>query len=81
MENNYSRKRSEFPEETHKKRSTSKPVMKHPIKKWEVTLKELEDEEGKKYKVTRRIPEVSVTETKIFDSKEEARQQLNAWLK
>jgi len=41
---------------------------------------ELEEENRIKYKVTRRIPELSVAETKIFNSKEEAKQQFEEWL-
>ena len=55
-------------------------IQKHPIKKWEVSIMELEEENRIKYKVTRRIPELSVAETKIFNSKEEAKQQFEEWL-
>jgi len=34
----------------------------------------------KKYKVTRRMPGMSVAETRIFSSKEEAMKQLDEWL-
>lgn len=47
--------------------------------KWEVTMMELEGN-GKKFKVTRRIPELHVSETKIFNSKDEARRQFEEWL-
>ena len=47
--------------------------------KWEVTIMELK-ENGEKYKVTRRIPGMSVSETKLFKSKEEAIKQLEEWL-
>jgi len=50
-------------------------------KKWEVTIIELENDIGKKYKVTKRIPDLLVTETRIFRKKEEARKQLNQWLR
>ena len=53
---------------------------KHLTKKWEVSIMEYQDEAGKKYKVTRRIPELSVAETKIFDSKEKAKSQFEEWL-
>ena len=33
-----------------------------------------------KNKVTRRLPELSVAETKMFSSKEEAKKQFNEWL-
>lgn len=49
-------------------------------KKWEVSLMKLEND-GKKYKVTRRIPELSVSETKVFKTKKEAIEQFNEWLK
>ncbi len=50
-------------------------------KKWEVSLTAFEDEEGKKYKVTRRMPNMSVAETKFFKSKDEAKKQYEEWLK
>jgi len=49
--------------------------------KWEVTIAEFEDAEGKKYKVTRRMPELFVAETKIFTSKEAAKKQFEEWLR
>ena len=48
--------------------------------KWKVTIIELENDIGKKYKVTRRIPEFSISETKVFNSKEKALKQLKEWL-
>ena len=48
--------------------------------KWEITIMEIENSEGKKYKVTRRLPELSIAETKIFDSKESAKRQMEEWL-
>jgi len=48
---------------------------------WEVSIIELEDDMGKKYKVTRQITELSVSETKIFRSKQKAKKQLEEWLK
>ena len=54
---------------------------KHIAKKWEVSIIEIENDIGKKYKVTRRIPEVSVAETKVFRSKEDAKKQFDEWLK
>jgi hypothetical protein len=48
-------------------------------KKWEVSIMELTN--GiKKYKVTRRIPEMKVAETKMFDSKDKAKKQFEIWL-
>ena len=57
-----------------------KETKKHQTKKWEISIMEIENNEGKKYKVTRRLPEMSVAETKIFNSKEKARRQFNEWL-
>jgi len=54
---------------------------KHAIKKWEVSLMELKNNGGKEYKVTRRIPKMSVAETKFFRSKKEAKKKFNEWLK
>ena len=55
-------------------------IKKHPIKKWEVSIIEVENRIGKKYKVTRRVPELSVAETKVFRSKEDAKKQFEEWL-
>ena len=49
-------------------------------KTWEITLMEFENNIGKKYKVTRRIPELYVAETKIFKAKEEAKRQFDEWI-
>lgn len=49
-------------------------------KKWTISLLEVENSEGMKYKVTRTIPELSVSETKMFKDKEEALKQFNEWL-
>ena len=46
---------------------------KHPIKKWEVSIMELQNHIGKKFKVTRRLPEMSVAETKVFTTKKKAK--------
>jgi hypothetical protein len=40
----------------------------------------LQSETGTKFKVTRRIPALSVSETKVFDSQVEAKKQLEDWL-
>lgn len=48
--------------------------------RWEITILEFEDSVGKKFKVTRRIPAYTISETKIFDSKEKAQQQIQEWL-
>lgn len=42
---------------------------------------ELVENNKKKFKVTRRLPNLSVAETKIFNSKEEAKKQFEEWLK
>ena len=53
---------------------------KHPVKKWEVSIMEFQDETGIKFKVTRRVIEASVAETKVFKTKEEAKKQFEEWL-
>lgn len=53
---------------------------KHLTKKLEVSIMEFENNGGKKFKVTRRVPHMSVAETKVFISKEEAKKQFYAWL-
>ncbi len=50
-------------------------------RKWEISILEFENGEGKKYKVTKRVPDVSVAETKVFNSKDEAKKQFDEWLK
>jgi len=45
--------------------------------KWEVSIIELKKNGKKKYKVTRRMPDMSVAETRIFSSKGEAMKQLD----
>jgi hypothetical protein len=48
------------------------------IKK-EVSIIELKDN-GKKFKVTKRVPDMSISDTKFFDSKEDALKQFKTWL-
>ena len=45
----------------------------------EVTIIELKNS-VKRYKVTRRIPDLSISETLVFSSKEEAKKQFDEWL-
>jgi hypothetical protein len=54
---------------------------KHLIKRWEVSIMELENHAGKKFKVTRRLPELSVAETKVFWTKKKAKELFDEWLK
>jgi len=56
-------------------------IKEHIAKKWEVSIIELKNDGAKKFKVTRRIPELSVAETKFFRTKEEAKKQFDEWLK
>jgi len=56
-------------------------IKKHPTKKWEVSIIEFENHKGKKFKVTRRLPEMLVAETKIFKVKKKAKKQFDDWLK
>jgi hypothetical protein len=53
---------------------------KHFSKGWEVSIMELKNSEGKKFKVTRRLPSMSIAETKVFKTKEEAKKQFEEWL-
>ena len=53
---------------------------KHPYKKWEVSIMEIQEGTEIKFKVTRRITELSVAETKVFNSKQEAKKQFEEWL-
>ena len=56
-------------------------IKKHIYKKWEVSIVDLKNNGDKKFKVTRRIPKLSVSETKIFKTKEGAKKQFDEWLK
>jgi hypothetical protein len=53
---------------------------KHWTKKWEVSLIALENDVGKRYKVTRKIVELGVSETRLFRSKKDAQDLFNEWL-
>lgn len=57
------------------------PTEKHHYKKWEVSIMEINQDNQFFYKVTRRLAEMSVAETKTFLNKEEAKQQFEEWLK
>ena len=54
---------------------------KHLSKKWEISIIELENKRGKKYKVTRKLPYLLIAETKMFRSKKKAKKQFEEWLK
>ena len=55
-------------------------MQENSIKKWEVSITEVENGAGKLYKVTKHVPDLSVSETKVFRSKEEAKKQFDNWL-
>lgn len=57
-----------------------KRTEKHLNKKWEISIIELQNSKGKKYKVTRRLPELFVAETRIFSSKKKAKELFDEWL-
>jgi hypothetical protein len=54
---------------------------KHLTKKWEISIMQLQNHIGKRYKVTRRLPELSVAETKFYRSKKKAKELFDEWLK
>ena len=56
-------------------------IKRHITKKWEVSIIEMTNNGELKFKVTRRIPELSIAETKFFKTKEEAKKQFDEWLK
>ena len=49
-------------------------------KEKKLQIVELKNGKGRKYKVTRRMPKMSVSETKVFKTREEAIKQLQEWL-
>ena len=56
-------------------------IKKHLAKKWEVSFIELSNGKEKKFKVTKRVPELSVSETRIYKSKKRAKRRFEEWLK
>tara|TARA_Y100000031_G_C7948232_1_gene260296 strand:- start:138 stop:305 length:168 start_codon:yes stop_codon:yes gene_type:complete len=54
--------------------------MNHPTFTWEVSLLKLEDNNTSYYKVTRSMYLLGISETKLFTSKQKAKQQFNTWL-
>ncbi|HLC96838.1 MAG TPA: hypothetical protein VJH97_05960 [Candidatus Nanoarchaeia archaeon] len=55
-------------------------IREHPVTRSEISIIEIKGKDGIRFKVTRRIPDLSVSETRIFTSKEEAKRQFNEWL-
>ncbi len=55
-------------------------IKKHPTQQWEVSIIEIKENDAIRYKVTRRLPEMAVAETKIFSSKKDALLQVEEWL-
>ena len=47
--------------------------------KWELSMIKLKGN-GKKYKVTRRVPDLKISETKVFDDKMRAIDQFEEWI-
>lgn len=47
---------------------------------WEIPLLELRDEKATTYKLTKRLPQRGVAETKIYTTKREILKQIAAWL-
>ena len=56
------------------------PTIRNRFDNWELSLLVFKDSGIVKYKVTRRFPDLSVAETKIFNSMDEARIQLDEWM-
>ncbi len=52
----------------------------HPFQKWEISIIEIKESNTIKYKVTRRLPQMAVAETRFFLLKEEALRQVDMWL-
>jgi hypothetical protein len=51
------------------------------ILRWEYSIMKFEDHRGNIFKVTRRLPEMHISETRIFGDSRRAKEQLKAWLK
>jgi hypothetical protein len=48
--------------------------------RWEISIIDLKKNGKTQYKVTRRMPSMSVAETKVFDTKEGAIKQAEEWM-
>jgi hypothetical protein len=57
-----------------------KKIVKNRFDDWEISLLVFKDSGTKKYKVTRRLPSMTIAETKIFQSMEEAMTQFEDWI-
>ncbi len=57
-----------------------KIIKRHPAKQWIISSIEIKNSKTK-YKVTRRLPELGIAETKIFFNKKKAKKQFRKWLK
>lgn len=57
------------------------PIEKHPYLQWEVSIMEIKENGKSLFKVTRRLAEMAVAETKIFQSKEEAIELFQEWMR
>jgi len=58
-----------------------KKTEEHFTRRCEISIIELTNTVGKKFKVTKRVPDMCVSETKIFRSKKKAKKQFDDWLK
>lgn len=48
---------------------------------WDITMAAFTDGRGTLYKVTRRLPELSVAQTRVFRSRAAATRQFRRWLR
>lgn len=55
-------------------------MIKKKSKRWEISIIKLKDDSNNRFKITRRMPEMKIAETKIFKSKKKAKEQFNEWL-
>lgn len=53
---------------------------KHHYKLWEISIIEVKNNKWKWFKVTRRIPEFGIAETRFFKYNNEAKKQFEEWL-
>lgn len=55
-------------------------LSKHPVKRWEVSIIEMQAPDGLIYKVNRTMADMAVSETRMFATKELAKAQFEEWL-
>lgn len=57
-----------------------KKTKKHLFKRWEVSIMEFKSPKGKVFKVTKKFPNLPISETKFIKDSKRAKKQFDKWL-